>query len=240
MKKYLIVLLAILALASCGEKEPQQYSLQRVDTYSETSADGATKRVSTYTYIDDGYIIRTKVNDALTEVCKLTFKDNLEIHTDSTVVEGVLQPNGTMTVYFRDNARSMVDSVVTRNAAGQTTSVDEYAYDGSWYTITTTENGVKTRMRVYSSYYSTQSFQNYVYDAEAEDWKFVNKEETITTYDDDLTVVTHYVDNLPTERTVYQWMNGRMEFKSYEYDGSSSWTLTSYGYYSYETVYYSL
>lgn len=240
MRKYLFILLALLVFASCEEKEPQQYSLQRLNTVEENSADGSTKRVSKYTYLDDGYLIRTTVNGTLTETCRLVFKDNLEIHTDSTVVDGALQPGGTMTVYFRDNARSMVDSVVTRNPAGEKTVVEEYTYDGSGYTVITTEAGVKTKMRIYSSFYSTQTFQNYVYDTTAEDWKFVNKEETISSYENDITIVTYYVDNLPKEKTVYQWLNGKMEFKSYLYDGESSWALDTYGFYSYETIYYPL
>ena len=240
MRKYLFVLLALLVFASCEEKEPQQYSIQRLNTVEETSADGSSKRVSKYTYFDDGYLIRTTVNGALAETCRLVFKDNLEIHSDSTVVDGVLQPSGSLTVYYMDSNRSMVDSVVTRNPAGETISVDEYSFDTSFNTIITKEGGVKTKMRVISSYYSTQTTQNYVYDTETEDWKYVNKEETITSYDHDITIVTYYVDNLPKEKTMYQWQNGRMEFKTYTYDGVSSWTLTTSGFYSYETLYYPL
>ena len=234
MKKIAFVLLALLALASCGKEEPQQYKVQRISSVEETFSDGSV-RVSKYTYTDDGYVITRKVDDALESVSRLSWRGNLEVHEDSTVVEGVLQPSRTLTIYYRDSNLSMIDSVVVKNPAGETTMLDEYTYDGTWYTVVTTEAGVKTTMKVYSTFYSTQTVQNYTYDAETENWKYVSKEETITTYDNDITIVTAYLDNVPTDKTIYQWLNGNLDFKCYEYS-ASSWNLVSFGTYYYETL----
>ena len=125
---------------------------------------------------------------------------------------------------------------MVKNPAGEKTALDEYSYDSSSYTVVTTEGGVKTTMKIYSSFYSTQTVQNYIYDAEAANWKYVNKEETITSYENDLTINTTYLDNQPTEKIIYQWVKGNLEFKCYEY-ASSTWNVTSYGTYYYETLY---
>ncbi|MBO4465098.1 MAG: hypothetical protein J5748_00270 [Bacteroidales bacterium] len=236
MRKYAIILLALLVFAACEKEEKHQYEVQRISSIEEFSADGSIRHLSTYTYLDDGYIIRKTVNGELESVSRLLWDEKVQIQTDSIVVDGVLQPNRTYIVYFRDINQSSADSVVVRNGAGDKIAVDKYTYDTNWYSIDTYEAGQPTTRKVFSSFYGTQSVENYAYDTEAKNWKYVNKEETITSYDYDLTTVTTYVDNVAKEKTIYQSLNGKVEFKRYEHDGASSWNLTGYGTYFYETL----
>lgn len=236
MKRIAFALLALLLFAACEKDKQQQYSIQRISSIEEYTADGDTVRVSTYSYLDDGYIIRTTLNGELERVSRLHWDEMVQVETDSTVVGGVLQPSQTLIVYFRDINQSRVDSVVVRNGAGDKVSVDKYSYEGSWYIIDTYENDQTTARKVCSTISGSKSVQNYIYDTEAKDWKFVNKVETITSYDYDLTTVTTYVDNMPSEKTIYQSLGNKVEFKRYAHDGSSSWNLTGYGKYFYETL----
>lgn len=236
MKKYAFILLALLVFAACEKDNKQEYNVQRISSIEEYSADGSTRRLSAYTYLDDGYIVRTTVNGALESVSRLAFGGKLQVQTDSTVVDGILKPNKSFIVYYHDDYQSTIDSVIVKNGAGEKISKDEYIYGSDGYTVITFEAGAESTKKVYSSFSGINSVLNYVFDTEANDWKYVNKEETISSYDYDLTTVTTYVDNAPKQKTIYQSLNGKVEFKRYEHDGASSWNLTGYGTYFYEIL----
>ena len=91
-------------------------------------------------------------------------------------------------------------------------------------------------MRVIHSYSGCVTVDFYVWDAEKKEWKYVNKEETVTSYEDNLTIVTTYLDNKKTNKSIYQSLTNTVDFKRYVAADDGTWTLTSYGTYKYETI----
>ena len=59
MKKFSLILLAVLLFAACEKDNENQYTLKRLASIEEYSADGKTARVSSYAYNDSGYVIST-------------------------------------------------------------------------------------------------------------------------------------------------------------------------------------
>ncbi|MBO4605051.1 MAG: hypothetical protein J5667_00740 [Bacteroidales bacterium] len=236
MKKFSLILLAVLLFAACEKDTENQYTLKRLASIEEYSADGKTARVSSYAYNDSGYVISTTLNGSLESVSSISYEGNREIQVDSLVTEGVLQPSQTITVYYSDSYRNQIDSILVTNPAGEVTQVDDYTYDGNFTTIVSYVSGVKNTMKVVYSYFSTISTTTYTYDTEADDWKYVSKEETSTSYDYDLTIVTTLLNGVPSEKTVYQTFGHKVDFKHYSTPDGSTVTLTSYGSYIYETI----
>ena len=236
MRKICFVLLAALLFAACEKDYDNHYTIRRVASVQECKADGSEMRVSTYEYREDGLRISTTLDGALESVSYTRYVDNCEIETDSTVVDGVLVPNSVTSVYYRDYYRSMPDSVIVTDPSGAETVREEYSYDGTFYSIFTYKEGVHTDMKVIHSYTGCVSVDSYVWDAEKNEWKYVNKEETVTTYDSDLTTVTIYVDNKMTNKTIYQSLQNTVDFKRYKAADDGTWSMTSYGTYKYETI----
>lgn len=236
MKKFLFVLLSFLALASCERDYDSHYTIKRLSIITECDADGSNKRVGIYSYFDDGASVSTTLDGIPERVSRTRYIDNKEIQSDSTYVEGVLQPSQTITVYYRDGYRSIVDSVITVDPLGVEISRDEYEYNGGYYSIFTYESGVKTTWREVTDYYGNLTTKLYNWDADKNCWSFVNKEESITSYEDNLTILTIFVDGNFSEKHIYQSLGDLVEFKRYKSQGGDVWELVSYGSYKYETI----
>ena len=236
MKKLSFILLAALCFAACEKDYENHYTINRVASVEECKADGSEKRVSTYAYPGDGVCITTTLDGALESVSYTRYVDNCEIQTDSTVVDGVLVPSSETKIFYRDYYRSMPDSVIVTDPSGAETLREEYSYDGGFYSIFTYEGGEHTEMRVIHSYSGCVTVDFYVWDAEKKEWKYVNKEETVTSYEDNLTIVTTYLDNKKTNKSIYQSLTNTVDFKRYVAADDGTWTLTSYGTYKYETI----
>ena len=236
MKRIGLLFLSLVALVSCERDYDDHYTLKRLKTITECDADGSNKRVGTYSYYDDAISISTTLDDVPERVSWTRYVDNLEIQTDSAYVEGVLQPDQTITVYYRDALRSIVDSVITVDAAGVETVRDVYEYEGGYYSIVTYEAGVKTTRREVTNYYGNLSTSLYTWDTEKNSWKYIHKEENVTTYDETMTIVSIFIDNAFSEKHIYQSLGDTVEFKRYKAKGESDWELVSYGSYKYETI----
>ena len=235
MKKGIDVLLSLLLFAACDKEHDSHYTIERLVSVTEYNADGTQMRVKSYKYYDDGYSVTTTLDDVLQGVLHFSYADKQEIQTDSSVVDGVLKPSSVTTVYYHDFDRREVDSVLTVNSAGEVTLREEFTYDGSSYSVITYEDTLQTAKRIIHSYYGTVSADFYSFDTESGSWKYLRNEQTVTSSEYDLTTVVVYVDNLPTEKTMYQSMTEAVEFKRYTYS-DSNWTMVAYGKYKYETI----
>ena len=233
--KAALVLASALLLASCDKDRENHYTIQRLAQVEESNADGSSKRVSNYTYFEDRIKVSTTLDGTPEKVSWTTYEGLQEKQTDSVFVAGVLQPDMTVTIYYQDISRSRIDSVVTRDAAGVETLRDVYSYDGNFYSIVTFEAGVQTTQRVISRYVTYTTINVYTYDSVANEWKFDRKEETTTEYDDNLTTITLWVDNVLKEKTIYQTLSGRIDYKLYIASGDTL-TLSTCGSYIYETL----
>ena len=235
MKKGLFVLLSLLLFAACDKEYDNHYTIERLASVTEYNADGSKMTVKSYKYYDDGYSVTTTMDDVLQGVSHFTYAEKLEIQTDSAVVDGVLKPSSVTTVYYHDFERREVDSVLTVNSAGEVTLREEFYYDGASYSVITYKDTVQTAKRIIHSYYGTVSADFYTFDTESGAWKYSYNEQTVTSTEYDLTTIMVYVDNQPTEKTMYQSSKESVEFKRYTYS-DSSWTMVAYGKYKYETI----
>lgn len=236
MKKFGIILLSLLALASCERDNENHYTLKRLVSVTECDADGSNKRVGTYSYFEDGTSVSTTLDGVPERVSRTRYIGNKEIQSDSVYVEGVLQPEQTITVYYRDGYRSIVDTVIIVDPLGVEISRDEYEYEGGYYSIFTYESGVKTTWREVTNYYGNLVTKLYNWDADKNTWSFVSKEESITSYEDTMTIVNIILNDKFSEKHVYQSLGDLVEYKRYKAKGEEDWELVSYGSYKYETI----
>ena len=236
MKKIGLLVLSLLALASCGKEYENHYTLKRLSSIEQSNADGSSKRVGTYTYYEDGFSIKTTLDGTPESLTRVRYTANLEIQADSIYVAGALQPESITTSYYRDGYRNILDSLITVDPAGVETYREDYEYDMNSYVLIITENGAQTTKKQVHNFYNTVSAEIYTIDEETGGWKYDRKEETVPSYDEDITTVTLYVNGKAAEKSVYQNQPEVIKFMRYISEDGIAWTLTATGMYVYETV----
>ena len=261
MKKYSIILLALVALAGCEKDNETHYTVRRLSSFEESAPDGSQKRVETYTYNSEGYDIRSTLDGTLTGTVSYRYGADSLVRTDSTVTDGVLKLESTTVTRYLNEYRNDISSVETVYADGSPVRLESYSYDNGTCTITVTEGGVPVSQQVISNLYNGTSASDYDYDPAEDEWVFagredfiysdylrntlvshntydsedVLKESEVYSYDRETTTAITYVGDVATLKNVFVNSGLRIVFERFK-AVEGVWTETTKGFYQYEYV----